>query len=108
MLSFRECPGLGLGQFKCRLRGELDHELQVAFMVALPAGSFSQCPAAENLLSPSGRLFWNVNRGAPDGRVVDTITRLGSRMDDILAETQSAAPREALICLLSVSSGGNN
>lgn len=59
-------------------------------MAVQQAGSYTQCPAAENLLSPSGCLLWSVNLGAPDERFVDMITRLGSRMDDIFAEAQSA------------------
>lgn len=64
---------------------------------------FIQCPAAKEICRP----LQGVKGGAPDGRFVGGITRLRSRTDDILAEGQSVAPREALICLLNLSSGGS-
>lgn len=80
------------------------------------AGSFRSFPAAL-LLHPPSRCKRKIRRplqavkgGAPDGGeggVVGAITRLCSRMDDTLAEGQSAAPRELLICLLNLSSGGS-
>lgn len=51
------------------------------------------------------RPLHGVEGGAPDGRLGGAITRLCSRMDDILAEGQSVAPREVLVCLLNLSSG---
>ncbi|CAB1442869.1 unnamed protein product [Pleuronectes platessa] len=50
----------------------------------------------------------SVSSGAPDGRFVDMITRLGSRTDDMVAESKSAAPREVLTPLLNLSSGGQH
>lgn len=47
----------------------------------------------------------SVSCETPDGRFVDAITRLGSGMDDMMAESKSATPREALTPLLNLSSG---
>ncbi|KAG8003738.1 hypothetical protein GBF38_018986 [Nibea albiflora] len=52
-----------------------------------------------------GDLYRSVSCETPDGRFVDMITRLGSRMDDMVAESKSATPREVLTPLLNLSSG---
>lgn len=108
-LTSTECPRLWNESCSVHFeRGEADQQLQVTSMAPGQAGSFPWCPAATNLLSPSECLFGSVNYRAPDGRFVDMITRLGSRIDDILAGSQSAAPREALICLFNLFSGASN
>lgn len=70
------------------------------------AGSFRSFPAAL-LLRPPSRCKRKIRRSVGGWGVVGAITRLCSRMDDTLAEGQSAAPRELLICLLNLSSGGS-
>lgn len=77
-------------------------KLQVAFTSSRQV-AFTQCPAAKEIRCP----LQGVKGGAPDGRFAGAITRLRSRTDDILAEGQSVAPREVLICLLNLSSGGS-
>lgn len=77
-------------------------KLQVAFTSSRQV-FFTQCPAAKEIRCP----LQGVKGGAPDGKFVGAITRLRSRTDDILAEGQSVAPREVLICLLNLSSGGS-
>lgn len=49
--------------------------------------------------------FWDCQLWAPDGRFVDMITQLGSRMDDTVAESKCVTPREVLTPLLNLSSG---
>ena len=105
--SVRGCRAAGVvSGLSVGPEGSLTTKLQVAF-TASP--SPPKRPAAKKFVVPLWVSFFGVSAaGAPDGRFVDMITRLGSRMDDMLAESQSAAPREALTRLLNLSSGGNN
>lgn len=82
------------------MRGTLGPGAQVK---CYPPGGGAGRPAARAMPGPRQR----VKGGAPDGRFVGAITRLCSRVDDIWAEGQSVAPREVLICLLNLSSGGS-
>lgn len=47
----------------------------------------------------------SVSLETPDGRFVDTITRLGPGMDDKVAESEHESPREVLTPFLNLSSG---
>lgn len=71
------------------------------------AGSFRFLPAGRPAAREMPGPLQGVKGGAPDGRSVGAITRLCTRVDDILAEGHSVAPREVPICLLNLSSGGS-
>lgn len=85
--------------------GELDQELQVAFMASWQVFFFTQCPPGKK----RNVVFFRVSTvGHLMGDVLMHNSIMLYRMDDVLAEGQSEAPREVLICLLNLSSGGSN
>lgn len=66
------------------------------------SSSLSNIPLLKICCPPVGVFRKSVSCEAPD---VDTITQLGSRMDDTVTESKSAAPPEVPAPLLNLSSG---